>query len=105
MANIELVIKIPEDEYKNILLTGKASFCAVNAIEAGIPIPKSHGRLIDENYLLSILKCEEYETCTWRNCSDCNREKCIKKHMILGAPTIIEADKVGSEERMRNDKN
>ena len=44
---VELVIKIPEDEYKNILLTGKASFCAVNAIEAGMPLPKGHGKLVD----------------------------------------------------------
>ena len=42
MADIELVIKIPEDEYQNILRTGKASFCAVNAIEAGTPLPKGH---------------------------------------------------------------
>lgn len=47
MADIELVIRIPEDEYRNILLTGKASFCVVNAIEAGTPLPKGHGRLID----------------------------------------------------------
>ena len=47
MADIELVIKIPEDEYRNILLTGKASFCAVNAIEAGTPLPKGHGDLVD----------------------------------------------------------
>jgi hypothetical protein len=52
MADIELVIKIPEDEYRNILLTGKASFCAVNAIEAGIPLPKGHGRILDEKDIL-----------------------------------------------------
>jgi hypothetical protein len=49
MAGIELVIRIPEDEYKNILLTGKASFRTVNAIESGTPLPKGHGRLIDED--------------------------------------------------------
>ena len=36
---MKIVIDIPEDEYQNILHTGKASFCAVNAIEAGTPIP------------------------------------------------------------------
>lgn len=52
MAYVELVIKIPEDEYQNILRTGKASFCVVNAIEAGTPLPKGHGDLIDRKELL-----------------------------------------------------
>lgn len=38
---MKLIIDIPEDEYQNILCTGKASFCAVNAIEAGTPIPNN----------------------------------------------------------------
>lgn len=50
---------------------------------------EGHGDLIDKNYLLSILQCEEYDTCTWRNCSECNREKSIKRQTILEAPTIV----------------
>ena len=92
-TRMQIVIDIPEDEYQNILLTGKASFRVVNAIEAGTPLPKGHGDLKDADNLLSLLKCEEYATCTWRNCSDCNREKCIKRHDLLGVPTIIGADK------------
>lgn len=53
MEYIELVIKIPEYEYKNILITGKARFCAVNAIEAGVPLPKGHGRLFDERDIVN----------------------------------------------------
>ena len=78
---IELVIKIPEDEYQNILLTGKASFCAVNAIEAGIPLPKRHGRLIDES---KITKCEQIGLVI----KDGNVNRCF----LTDAPTIIEAD-------------
>lgn len=65
------------------------------AIANGTPLPEGHGNLIDSNYLLDILKCDEYETCSWRNCSECNREKCIKERTIANAPVIIEADKGG----------
>ena len=41
---MQIVIDIPEDEYQNILHTGKASFRTVNAIEAGTPLP--NGKLI-----------------------------------------------------------
>ena len=63
------------------------------AIKNGVPLPEGHGKLIDASYLLNLLKCEEYENCTWKNCSDCNQEKCIRKHHILDAPAVIEADK------------
>jgi len=82
MANIELVIKIPEEEYHNILLTGKASFCAVNAIEAGTIPPKGHGRLIDmKNLQKFVSRYTEYDAI----------------QLILAdredyMPTIIEAD-------------
>ena len=77
MADIELVIKIPEERYKNIvkqvdkrdypdMSTGKA-------IANGTPLPKGHGRLIDADDLLD-------NTC------------------LDEIPTIIEADKVEREE-------
>lgn len=88
MATIELVIRIPEDEYQNILHTGEASFYTVNAIEAGRPLPKGHGRLIDADALKetfiepnSYLKCNEKGL--W----------CFTGKEIRNAPTIIEADK------------
>ena len=39
-----------------------------------LPIHREIGKRI-------ILQCEEYETCTWKNCCDCNREKCIKRYV------------------------
>jgi len=95
---MKLIIDIPE-EIKYKVYNYGLSLCPsdkdqlIHAIVNGTPLPKGHGRLKDENYLLSILRCEEYETCTWRSCSDCNREKCIKYRDIVNAPTIIEADK------------
>lgn len=76
---IELVIRIPEDEYQNILHTGRASFCVVNVIEAGTVLPKGHGRLIDADALLKRHLSADY---------DCR----ITRNGIELAPTIIEAE-------------
>lgn len=88
MATIELVIRIPEDEYQNVLHTGEASFCTVNAIEAGRPLPKGHGRLIDadaieETFIEPGIYLKYTEKGFW----------CITSKNIKDAPTIIEADK------------
>jgi len=95
---MQIVIDI-DDEYvlsdiKNRSLEAESETdkVIINALYNGTPLPKGHGKLIDENYLLCILQCEEYDTCTWRNCDDCNRVKCIRQHDILEAPAIIEAD-------------
>lgn len=106
MADVELVIKIDEEDYEimkhNIAVNNPLCPLGqkemVTVVANGIPLPKGHGRLIDTSYLLNLLKCGEYGSCTWKNCSDCNKEKCIRKHNILEAPTIIEADKAGEEE-------
>lgn len=54
---MQIVIDIPEEEYQNILLTGKASFCTVNAIEAGTPLPEGHGRLVDAKEVYKKFYC------------------------------------------------
>jgi len=56
MADIELVIKIPEWQYKTIkenkmgISTG-ITINALCAIQQGIPLPKGHGALIDKKEL------------------------------------------------------
>ncbi len=108
MANIELLIKIPEDEYHSILLTGKASFCAVNAIEAGTPLPKEHGRLgdldaIEEEMIGGInagLMIDGYEDYSHIN----DTEDCLE--CVKYADTIIEAshpDPVKVKSKSRDD--
>lgn len=49
MANIELVIKIPEEEYKNICLMSKdgIGMALYDWIANGTPLPKGHDKLID----------------------------------------------------------
>lgn len=85
MADIELVIKIPEDEY-NIIKKSKAPMGWVEHLIAnGTPLPKGHGRLIDADAL-------------WKKWVF----DAIGKQEIDDAPTIIEADKAESEEAMED---
>ncbi len=86
MADIELVIKIPEELYKNKkgYLTTMDAHMICDAVGKGTPLPKRHGNLFDEN---------DFE----------KRVAIMTKSMDLGygeiidiideIPTIIEADK------------
>ena len=55
MADTELVIKIPDEEYQNYLKMRPAYpegvFCYIKAIQNGTPLPEHHGRLIDADAL------------------------------------------------------
>ena len=91
IADIELVIKIPEETYKNIQSrdwkNGELVFSDEwKAIHNGTILPKGHGRLIDADEL----KKHKYH--------DSNRhEKAVSVAQIDWQPTIIEADKERSE--------
>ena len=88
MANIELVINIPEEIYKS-----SKKECDENdsliidtftyAIGNGTPLPKGHGRLIDGD---AIRKEFEDGGMSW------------EAMLFNYAPTIIEADKTESKE-------
>ena len=77
---MEIVIKIPEHYYKNILKYSDAhTFYPITeelyrAVKSGIPLPKRHGRLIDADELLK------------------NRHEAIPVIHAINAPTIIEAE-------------
>ena len=87
MADIELVIKIPEEVEHKVYAYG-LSLCPsdkeqlINAIMNGKPLPKGHGRLIDADKLYDDYEINSYD---WED-------------TIEYAPTIIEADKKESEE-------
>lgn len=89
MADIELVIRIPEDEYQNILHTGRASFCAVNAIEAGTVLPKGHGRIADMDEAIKCIEDVEGDDAIWA---------IALIEWACGKRTLIEADKTEGEE-------
>lgn len=91
MANIELVIKIPEEEYKNYLKMRPSypedMFCYIKAIQNGTPLPKGHGRLSDIDELHSIFErlCDAYHIDNLSFMSDMDMNFDL-------APTTIEAD-------------
>lgn len=84
----ELVIKIPEEEYRNICLMSKdgIGMALYDWIANGIPLSKGHGKLKDADVLKTAFPCGEYV-----------RTECVRA-TIDYATTIIEADKAESEE-------
>jgi hypothetical protein len=79
----EIVIKIPEEIYKNknyIDYFGCSSLTLADAIENGTVLPKGHGRLIDADILRSMYSI---------NRANFNTVVGIQK-WIDDAPTIIE---------------
>ena len=92
MADIELVIKIPEDTYTHLCNGGNvgASLLIENAIKNGTELPEHHERLIDADALKDayiyecITECERCEHCSkdGRGCE-----------LLLNEPTILEANK------------
>lgn len=86
MADIELVIKMSEEEYKNICLMSKdgIGMALYDWIANGTPLPKGHGRLIDADAFNDELNNCDYDTYNdYSNTFD----------WIEEASTIIEADK------------
>lgn len=80
MADIELMIKIPEEIYNRILERNRIhtfdNEAVCDAIKNGTPLPKGHGRLIDVS---------EYF----------KKEFGDAREFLDKATTIIEADKAG----------
>ena len=88
MADIELVVKIPEYTFEDIQdryrhpNKGDGINLLEYAVANGTPLPKGHGRLIDES---KITKCEQIGLVITND----NVNRCL----ITDAPTIIKADK------------
>jgi len=96
MADIELVIKIPEESYQTILnhaeeILDESSFIEpkylYRAVIDGIPLPKEHGRLIDADALEEEL--HRYTEAPYL----------YALKVFNDAPTIIEADMAESEDK------
>ena len=88
MTDIELVIKIPEDIYKDIMAHnremregGKSAYYFEWLIQNGTSLPKGHGRLIDADAL------------PLNDIDDAN----YGSNYIRIAPTIIEAEMESEE--------
>lgn len=85
MADIELVIKIPEEEYESI--KKHPNWHSLGELIAhGTPLPKGHGRLVDADKLLETWYDDFCEFMTQAELDSMN-------NIIKNAPAIIEADK------------
>lgn len=92
MADIELVIKIPEETYNLVKSwnypTDTAHRMLFELVTNGVPIPKGHGRLKDVDKLETH---DEYDGQGFT--------KSVYQDDIDNLPTIIEADKGESEDK------
>jgi hypothetical protein len=92
---MELVIKIPEEVYEHILkaksvpdVLGIDIVNTINAVKNGKPLPKGHGRILDEKDILDTKNNDG----GWYDLVD-------MPEYIAGVKAIIEADKAESEVR------
>ena len=98
MADIELVIKIPEDVYTRLFDNGiQDNEIAVDdvcemarVLRLGKPLPKGHGDLIDRDDVLAESHCID----DWSG----NEVSIVDVKDVKMVPTIIEKDKEESEE-------
>ena len=83
---MQIVIDIPENDYRKVQ-DGRASVSMMRkAIRNGTPLPKGHGRLIDES---DLIPDSDYEDGMFY---------AVSIGTINDVPTIIETDKEESEE-------
>ena len=90
MSDIELAIKIPEKIYKYVQQIGSINMLdtqqVANAIFDGTPLPKGHGRILDEKDILDTKNNDG----GWYDLVD-------MPEYIAGVKAIIEADKEQEE--------
>ena len=87
MADIELVIKIPEEEYEEIINSEDCGLHRLTrAVAKGTPLPKGHGRILDEKDILDTKNNDG----GWYDLVD-------MPEYIAGVKAIIEADKEQEE--------
>lgn len=84
---MKIVIDIPEEEYREMLVDKSSGSpfedMMTMAVQNGTPLPKGHGRIIDESKI---------EVCEWVDTLEEGYPKAS-----TDAPTIIEADGGGNK--------
>lgn len=97
MADIDLIIKIPEEQKKMVdaimELPSQVENDLVSAIRYGTILPKGHGRILDEKDILE----SENNDGGWYDLVD-------MPAYIAGVRAIIGADKPESEDKNDTDK-
>lgn len=105
MADVELVIRIPEEEYRWIMKSDKTVFanvsskeCMLHAIKNGTPLPKGHGKIMDVDKIVK--KMEEREEQLKDNRS-MYETACVETAIDMFGETIVEADTEEREDSTR----
>ena len=89
---MKLIIDIPGELAKEgRWYTDKQIWIVINAVQNGIPLPKGHGRILDEK---EILNTEKHDG-GWYDLVDL-------PEYIAGVSAIVEADTTESEDRCKN---
>ena len=101
MADVELVIKMPEDVLKRTVFyrefrSVRDCIMTIKALEKAISLPKGHGRLIDERHVVENI-CEKHGCYGRDNCKSKLDNFCGAWDVVENAPTIIEADAESEE--------
>ncbi len=89
MADVELVIKIPENvyydtfQYVESLASSDFELLMMRAVKNGTPLPKGHGRLIDADRLKEEMEKDVRKAMSFVDLTD----------FVWLAPTIVKVDK------------
>lgn len=100
---MQIVIDIPEDDYRKAQ-DGRASVSMMRkAIKNGKMLPKGHGRLIDADYLKDVILLHNFHGNNKNIVPYADRRGYRLRQRevdesIINAPTIIEADNGESED-------
>lgn len=88
MADIELIIKIPEETYRAVCDECMLPMNIIGAFRNGTPLPKGHGKIIDESTITEVYTQETEPR-------EINGIPIYPRIEIIGtnAQTIIEAEK------------
>ena len=93
---MKLIIDIPDKEYNQIKewednITGyQTSLVLYHAVRNGIQLPKGHGRLVDENHVITEL--------VYRKNLLADNVKCGQITEIFNNAVVIDADKESNNE-------
>ena len=98
---MQIVIDIPEVMYEGVKLhrvLDTTVDCIIDAVENGTPLPKGHGKLIDVNSIPKEDRGITVKGLLYPGTIACDGAIDLEGY-VNNLPTIIEADKVESEDR------
>ena len=92
---MQVLIKMDENLYTRLFDNGVEfntddQYELEQAVRHGKVLPNE--KLISEAEILRFLKCPEYEKCSWKNCYDCNKSRCINLNNVNCLVPIVDAE-------------